>query len=230
MTIELITTHSDDAVARFLFQYKNKEKIEGHIRAYIDQIQDLENAYFSLRTRLSISQSEGVQLDGIGKIVGEPRGENDDPRYRVLLFARIGTNVSEGLPENIINVFKLLTEADWVQYQNLNDAQIMLTGTATFADQDEVNFIFDSIQKAVSGGVRVNHIICSDTDEAFAFAGINANAPGLGFGDEAQTTGGKFAQDYEKKVPFAFAGNDPLPGGFGGSTVDPLVGGVLVDE
>jgi hypothetical protein len=47
----------------------------------------------------------GVQLDRIGKLVGQPRGAATDSEYRPILRARILTNKSDGSSDVIINIF-----------------------------------------------------------------------------------------------------------------------------
>lgn len=47
----------------------------------------------------------GVQLDRIGKILGQLRGAATDEEYRPILRARVLANKSSGGPDEIINVF-----------------------------------------------------------------------------------------------------------------------------
>jgi hypothetical protein len=47
----------------------------------------------------------GVQLDRIGRLVGQARGSASDDLYRLYLRARIRVNQSNGSPENIYSVF-----------------------------------------------------------------------------------------------------------------------------
>lgn len=225
MSVTKILDHQLQALQRLLQQYKDKPNIQAVIDTYTKQIQELEDALFPLLTVLSIPDSEGYQLDVIGKIVDQPRTTPDDARYRILLYVKIGQNVSQGEPERIINVYKLLTESEYVHYINLTSAEIQLLGTEDFPDQDEVNFVFTQMQRVVAAGVRINYLLVGDPSEAFAYAGVNPNAPALGY-DDGAGSGGKYAKHYTKKMPFAYAGNDPDAGGYGAGSADPLVGGV----
>jgi hypothetical protein len=62
-----------EAISKVLFQYRNSPKVLALIRAFIAEYPFLSEVIKSLETRLDIDLSEGVQLDGIGEIVGRPR-------------------------------------------------------------------------------------------------------------------------------------------------------------
>lgn len=221
-----ISDHVERSLARTLTQYKAKEKFEGLATELGDQSQELEDAIHALVDGRAIATATGEQLDQIGTIVDQERGGFDDDFYRILLYVKIGQNTSQGGPEKIINIFKLLTEADLVHYQNLTYASAML-GTDQDIAEDFVDFVYESMEKVAAGGVRIDHIVCFDPDEPFSFDGPNTGAPGLGFSDITGTTGGKFAKLHRRQIRFAFDGNDIDAGGFG-SLLDPIVGGTFV--
>ena len=79
------------------------------------QIQDLENILFDLSTRLNIDNSVGVQLNNIGKIVGQLRNGQDDATYRLFLKAKAGRNVSEGDIERVLSIWKIITGGTDIQ-------------------------------------------------------------------------------------------------------------------
>ncbi len=72
------------------------------------QAQDLEDALQTLLSLPSIDDSEGVNLDVIGRIVGQQRVGTDDETYRSYLRARILTNRSDGDTEALYLVFRAL--------------------------------------------------------------------------------------------------------------------------
>lgn len=218
-----ITTHVSDALDRLITQYRNKPRLMAIISAFVAQHQMLEDAIFQLYGRLDIQNSIGAQLDGIGDIVGQDRLGFDDARYRILLLAKIGQNVSNGDPERIISIFKLLTNADLVHYINLKNGEIELA-TDGSVDETIINFVFDQLQRSVAGGVRLNEIIFFDGDEPFAFAGVT---DARGFGDMNDlSVGGKLASLFRKLPAFSFAGNNIDDAGFG-TLDDPIIGGGL---
>lgn len=224
--ITTVSNHVELALKKLLTQYKGKPRFEAFVSAFTEQVQDIEDAVFGMIDARTLENAVGVQLDGIGEIVGRARGNFDDDFYRILLFVQIGQNTSQGGPEKTINIFKLLTQANLVHYINLNRASIML-GTDSPISQDQINFVFQNMELVIAGGVRIDHIVCFDPDEPFAFAGPNTDAPGAGWSDITGAQGGKFATLHRNKVPFAFAGNDVDSRGWG-SLKDPVAGGVFV--
>ena len=228
MSVDKIDNHEEIALKQRLEQWKQSPNIEAFIKVYTTQIQELEDAFHPMFLNRALANAIGQQLDEIGLIVGQAREGNNDDRYRTLLFVKIGQNISEGEPERIIDVFLLLSASEWVHYSNLNNAEIRLTGTAFFPDQDEVNFIFRNMQKVVAAGVRLNKILCAEIDDSFCYSGSNVDVDCVGYDDGTGTTGGKYAQEYTRKEDFAYAGIDPIAQGYGAQHLDPLAGGVYV--
>jgi len=227
-----ITTHETDAKNRLLEQYKELPNIEGVVEAMAEQIQDLEDTAIQLIAGRALDSAVGVQLDRFGTIVVLARVPGQtDAEYRNLLKIKIGQNTSQGTPPKLIDIMILLTSATRVFYQNLTSASVLLAIDVDFNptdDDDVANFIYTNMQKVAAGGVRIDYIICySSSNDAFSFAGMNVNAPGLGFGNTLDSNaGGKLAKVHRLKIPFAFDGLSVTNRGF--STVrDPLVGGVL---
>jgi len=231
--ITTISTHVEDALARLLERYKGKEKTEGIIEALADQFQDLEDVTFSLILGRAISTAEGKQLDLLGTIVDLERESGlSDERYRVLLYVKIGQNTSQGAPEKLITVLKLLAEADVVFYQNLTRASVLLAADRDLdpsSDPDDVIFLYENLQKVAAAGIRIDYLVSfSENDDSFACAGSNADAAALGFGNTLDANaGGKFARIHRQLIPFAFDGQSVDRRGFG-TVRDPLVGGTLV--
>jgi len=210
-----ITTHNTDAKNRLLQQYKGKARIEGLIDAYIgDQIQAIEDALWPLFDRLDIDSQVGTQLDKIGEIVGQDRLGLEDDLYRIWLKAKIGQNVSEGDAERIISIWQLINSdattirlvehfpAEVALYSdNAIDAVSELTTEAgdTITTEDGtpivviltayMSYIFDFMQKIVSGGVKLAYIAVFDPDNAFSFAGSDSNTGGFGDNDDADVGG-----------------------------------------
>ena len=72
------------------------------------QCQDLEDAAQTLLTILDINASEGVNLDNIGRIVGQPRNGVDDSTYRLYLSARVLANKSAGTVDDLFKIMRVL--------------------------------------------------------------------------------------------------------------------------
>jgi len=226
MTVTKITTHNLDALSRLMEQFKDKTNLIKILEIYLPLIQELEDTIYLLFDALSLNSQTGKYLDYIGSIIGLDRESGTtDSRYRQLIKVKIGTNISEGTPEQAISAFKLLTESVWVLFIDLFRGNISITGTTSYTDREEINRIFDAIDKVLAAGVRMPYFICADENESFAFAGSGAEA--LGFDDGSGSVGGKFAEVYTKELEFAFDGDD-VAGGFGAGTDDPFVGGIFI--
>jgi len=221
-----IDNHTERALDRSATQYRQKPKHEAFISSFADQVQDAEDAVFDMIDARVLENAEGAQLDGIGEIVGLDRQGRGDDEYRILLLVKIGQNSSQGGPEKVIQIFRILIQAGLVHYQNLEKAAIML-GSDTEIPEDDVEFVYRNMELIAAGGVRIDHIVCFDADAPFAFEGNNPLLPGAGWSDITGTQGGKFAKLQRNKTPFAFDGIDVDVGGWG-SLVDPIAGGTFV--
>lgn len=226
--VDLITTHTVDALDRLLEQYKNKPNLAAIITAFIDQIQDVENETFAIIDMRAIDLAYGEHLDNIGSIVDVDRDGMSDADYRIAIYVKIGQNTSQTDPEKIISIYQLLTNGTWIHYVNLTDANIQLTTDIDFTDQDEANVNIESIQQVVGAGIRVAYLIYADTDEAFIYDGTNPESVGLGYDDGTGTTGGKYASAWSFKRPFAYDGDEVDVEGYG-TPDDPLVGGIYLE-
>jgi len=176
-----ITTHVADAKKRLLFQYQGKVKVEALLSAYFgEQIQDIENALWTLFGRLDIDTAEGVQLNGIGSIVGEDRQGKSDAEYRPYIRARIGINTSESDIEKILSVWSLLTAGAGVQLIELFPAAMCLYLTEALSSDALAQTTLDLLQLVAGAGIKVDYIEVYDPDEAFGFADSGPNTKGFG--------------------------------------------------
>ena len=176
---EQITTHAADAKERLLFQYQGKTNIEALLDSLGgQQVQDLEDALFGIGSRLDIDSSEGVQLDNIGTIVGQPRNGQDDMTYQLFLKAKSGVNVSEGDVERVLSVWKIITGGTVVQVIDQYPAAIELFSDVPVPGELEVE-AFALMQNVVGAGVSITSSIISP-DNAFGF---EDSVDTLGFDD-----------------------------------------------
>jgi len=150
-------------------------------QVFAPQAQAVEDAAQSLVTIPSIDDSEGIQLDVIGLIVGQQRAGLTDTVYRMYLRARIAANRSSGTNPDIYNVFRLLF--------GVNTSMAIVNDTVggffelTIYDPitaQEAKVALGFLGDAKDAGVGAN-LIWQQVDDAdlFAFAG----GTGLGFND-----------------------------------------------
>lgn len=106
MTIEQETDHAS-RVERFTSRWQ-VPYLKALAKSYLLQLQDVEDAAFEVILERSLDNATGVVLNFLGAIVGQPRTSSDDERYRTAIRARIAINLSDGSPEDIIRVVRLI--------------------------------------------------------------------------------------------------------------------------
>lgn len=224
-----ISTHAQDARERLLEQYKGKERFEALLNAFNAQVQELEQVFSDIYVSNAIANAVGASLDEIGSIVGQARLGFDDDRYRSLIFAKIGENTSQGDPEKILQVVKLLAVANVAMIQDWYPAGYGLWFSNSIPS-GLVNFFYERLDNVDPAGVRLEALITFDEHDAFAFAGSAGSASG--FGDSTNpAVGGKFAvlELENRSGSFSFASEEGFEtdgDGFG-TLEDNLVGGVF---
>jgi len=120
------------ALSRLTNQFSESPKLRGMVEAMVRPLQDALATIDQLRTERWPSTAIGVQLDGVGHIVGEPRNGRSDDEYRAAIAFRIFVNTSNATPGDLIQGLKTLTRADEIQYIEQYPATAMLfTGGPT---------------------------------------------------------------------------------------------------
>lgn len=76
-------------------------------RSYVDESQALNDAATALLPATSLEEAVGVQLDGLGQIIGIERQGLTDTQYRSLLRAYIVVNTSTGTIEELNTIARL---------------------------------------------------------------------------------------------------------------------------
>lgn len=186
--VSKITDHAARAISRLAQQYQ-KLSIQNLVSALAGPAQDLENALFDLLTLRALPTATGIQLDQVGRILGQPRGNfPDDDTYRQFLRARVLLNRSSSTPEEIYTIFKTARPGSALQYWERYPAAFALFMYQVVASN--VSWLAQILNQARAGGVRAM-FEWSLTDEFNTFA--CADGTGLGLADVAQTSGGMLA-------------------------------------
>lgn len=116
MDITQITNHEAAARARLYDQFKAGDFAD-LVEAKASRYQGLEDALFPMIAERYLDQAVGQQLTNIGEEVGQPRpatgdAATDDDVYRVLVYARIAANVSEGRAVDLLGIIATLGGAN----------------------------------------------------------------------------------------------------------------------
>jgi hypothetical protein len=129
----LIPNHVQRAIALLAGQFQQSlldgeySRFQRLIQAFVTQFQEIDDVNQTLKFDRSIETSVGVQLDGLGQILGLSRlpDESDDD-YREKLKFQIFINKSNGTPEEVIAVLKFLTKANKIRYHEYYPAAFQM--------------------------------------------------------------------------------------------------------
>lgn len=104
MSLAHVTDHEDRGAALLTEQFKRRPKIVAWLKSYLAQVQQLEDAAWTLREQRALATAQGTNLDVLGALVGQPRGGRSDELYRVWIGARMLVNRSAGKASQIIAI------------------------------------------------------------------------------------------------------------------------------
>lgn len=182
MALVEITNHADQAPQNLLAQFKEKANIEGFLRALMVPVQELEGIFFEIELELRLDNSVGEQLDMIGRIVQRVRGGLDDDAYRTAIRARIRSNRSNGTPDDILEVLRLMVQTNDIEY-NEYPTGIVLRVRDVMGENPEA--VVEEVRRARPGAVKQTlEYQTFDEADTFTFADADvAQADNLrGFG------------------------------------------------
>lgn len=103
-----VIDHAQAAVDRLPQQFKGKPKLEALIRILCAPMVALEQAFVDLLTKRTVETAEGVQLEVLARIVGQPIVDVSETTLRSLIRARIRANKSSGFGDQVLLVARLV--------------------------------------------------------------------------------------------------------------------------
>lgn len=173
-------------------QFKNKHNIEVLIKAFAEELEEVEKVFQELETLRSIRTAFGKQLDGIGEIVNLTRAEStayagvvdfdvlDDERYRLFLMYKALRNANSCTYPELMEICRLLYNAKLIYYKEFDDhpAHFQVMVGAKF-DEWMLKMLNNSNLTIKPGGVSVD--IKFFELEFFGFRDLNKEV--LGFGE-----------------------------------------------
>lgn len=169
------------AKAQLVEQFKNRSRIRAMIEAFVGQVADLEDALEELRTGRSLDQAQGAQLDGLGTIIGLPRGGMDDEQYRARLRVQIRLLYGEGTPEDILGAVSLATGGAALRLHESQPAELRLV-VEDGIPPEVARLVVFLVRTMKPAGVRA---WLESGEEPAATSFCFAGGPGLGFGEGA---------------------------------------------
>lgn len=156
------------------FQIRNPDgsltNLQKVVYALTRQAQVLNTQEQLLATMRYLNTAQGVQLDGLGQILGLARipGQSDQS-YREDLQFQIFVNQSNGTPENVIQILKYLTDATKIWYIELEPAAYQMT-TNGLIFPDNPSDLVAAIQKTSPAGVSFAVLAATYNTNPFVFS------------------------------------------------------------
>ncbi len=126
------------------------------VTALIGPGQSTENALRQLYAERRVDTAIGVQLDVLGRLVGQLRLGLSDDMYRRVLRARISANRSKGTIADAILVSSLVTDDDalTIELDNQGIGSFVVRLLGAPVTDDVAAILIGLLRDAASGGVR----------------------------------------------------------------------------
>lgn len=178
---------SSDIVARGLAllssKYSDKVLIRGLLTAYLKELQELEDATYSVILGLLIDNAIGFALDALGEILVESRRGRGDEPYRLAIRVAAAVARSRGRTEDLIAVLATAgATAIRVEDGGIAALRVECAGV-------DVGGAFDALSRAKSAGVRLELVSpMPPTEEASALRWGSVYAVDVGGRPLASTT------------------------------------------
>ncbi len=189
LTIHTITDdsidHASDIEGLLVSQYKDSANFNRFLSSIAAIKQEIEHVTLDLRDKRILANAEGIQLDGLGELVGLDRDGRTDDEYRTEIGTQIQINLSGGQAEILINVTASITGSTLVQLTDSYPAKINIAFNGTAPAN-----LLTILSKLKAAGVELTLTQISETNP-FVFEGDGA---GLGFSDDDFLNGGELSE------------------------------------
>ncbi len=159
----VIRDYATRIVKLLVEQYELSSGMRESIQAFADEVQQLEDAGQDVLFNRSLSNAVGVQLDGIGEIVGETRQGRTDDEYRAGIRFRIFINKSSGEIETLGLFVIYLTGGTFAQIIEHYPAKVEIIFNAITIPANMHQLVND----VAAGGVGI--LLTWQTSGGFAF-------------------------------------------------------------
>lgn len=154
------------AITRLIEQFEQKENIQKYLCALITPFDELREVLNDLQFNRNLNNAEGVQLDGIGDIVGLARGGLSDSEYRTQIKIKILVNASNGETESVIAAMLVFAGGTFANVIDAFPARIVIE-----SDGNIPTNIIKLLEQVVQAGVKIEVSATYGERIAFAFRG-----------------------------------------------------------
>lgn len=199
MIVTKINDHIAQALARLLQQYKGKPLYAEFYAAFIQQIQDLEDAFYPLDQLRQLFdgtsyQAVGAQLDGIGEIVGISRNGLTDDAYRIFILGKIAANFSDATIATMVSIAATFFDPAQLILHEFYPAEVDYELAAVALEPRLFDVVFPLLQRSLGAAIKLGFVSIFDPTNAFTVGDDFGNGTGGGLGDALNpATGGMLA-------------------------------------
>jgi hypothetical protein len=190
--------HVTRGLARLPEQFKESPRFRFLIQALLEELQEVEDTLEEIKSQKNLDNAVGVQLDGLGEILGKRREGLTDTPYRLALKVQQILNAGEGRYETVLDLWRILLNSPTATVDEQFPAGVTLfsdVGTPTLAT-------LNTLMQALPVTVTAAFTSSIDTDPVFSFVG----GAGIGFGSTEDSSGGKFIGRYSSVSTPALGG------------------------
>lgn len=167
--LEHDTKHTAEGLGRLLQQFKEKQRIEDFLSAFLDQVQEIEDAAWELYIERTLENADGALLDQLGGLVGEERRGRTDARYRRFIGVRILSNRSDGQVEQLYSILRQIFGGSFVGWIDEYTPAAMTLELRTPVTTDTPSTEIDLVLGRSKGGGISLHAIYSEEAAADQF-------------------------------------------------------------
>jgi hypothetical protein len=197
MLVQKITTHVKDGLDRLAEQYKNRPKIVAIHTSLYEQVQELEDAIFSIDEGRQIwngtgTPSFGIQLDHLGEIVGISRNGLPDAEYLLFLFGKISENFSDTTLDAVLSVVGYLFQADQVISSECPPSGMIIEAFGSNIPEYLYPVAKLLIKSSMGAGIELVFASASPDEDIFSCDGENTNDSNGCSDLDDPLSGGKF--------------------------------------
>lgn len=191
-----VTGHLAEGLALLTSRFRGKPAIEGLLGAWLEQVQDVEDALWQLLTETTLETAENAQLDELGAILDEPRASLTDTPYRTMLRAKALALRSNGNVPDLLALAELLIPEGYTLTQYFPAALVVEASEPTALPETRVLAL---LRLATAAGVGVHLATAPGSPgapaDAFLFASgeLPETDAAHGWSDVLESTGGALA-------------------------------------
>jgi len=145
----VISDYISRGVARLIEQFKRKPNIEKYLEVFLEEIQEVEYVMNDMLVLRQLQNAAGVNLDGLGEIVGLTRDGRSDSAYRNEIIFQAAFNFNCGQPDFVIDFIKHVTSSSNVVYNEMYPATVYMQITSAILNIQLANNIKDIMPAGV---------------------------------------------------------------------------------